>query len=107
MTPRGSAVFAVTSKSVTGLAIAFLVLAAFFGFLNSQKAKALRTNAANAQAARHAAELRRVQEELDGPGGGTNGAKQQGTGAEAENRRAKAEAALAQGQKEKADRQAE
>jgi len=106
MTPRGSAVFAVTSKSVTGLAIAFLVLAAFFGFLNSQKVKALRTNAANAQAARDAAELRRVQEELDGPGGGTTGAKEQGTVAEAENRRAKAEADLAQVQKEKADLQA-
>ena len=106
MTPRGSAVFAVTSKSVTGLAIAFLVLAAFFGFLNSQKMKALRTNAANAQAARDAAELRRVQEELDGPGGGTTGAKEQGTVAEAENRRAKAEADLAQVQKEKADLQA-
>src|SRR5947208_6833207 len=106
MTPRGSAVFAVTSKSVTGLAIAFLVLAAFFGFLNSQKMKALRTNAANAQAARDAAELRRVQEELDGPGGGTTGTKEQGTVAEAENRRAKAEADLAQVQKEKADLQA-
>ena len=106
MTPRGSAVFAVTSKSVTGLAIAFLVLAAFFGFLNSQKVKALRTNAANAQAARDAAELRRVQEELDGPGGGTTGAKEQGTVPEAENRRAKAEADLAQVQKEKADLQA-
>jgi uncharacterized protein (DUF3084 family) len=106
MTPRGSAVFAVTSKSVTGLAIAFLVLAAFFGFLNSQKVKALRTNAANAQAARGAAELRRVQAELDGPGGGTTGAEEQGKVAEAENRTAKAEADLAQVQKEKADLQA-
>src|SRR5207244_11931295 len=103
MTPRGSAVFAVTSKSVTGLAIAFLVLAAFFGFLNSQKMKSLRTNAVNAQAARDAAELRRAREELDGPGGGTTGAKEHGTVAAAENRRARAEAELAQGQKANAD----
>src|SRR6266480_2675223 len=52
MTPRESGSFAVTSKSVAGLAIVFLVLAAFFGFLNIQKVKALRTNAANAQLGR-------------------------------------------------------
>ena len=39
MTRRGSAVFGVKAKSVSGLAIAFLVLAAFFGFLNIQKIK--------------------------------------------------------------------
>jgi len=78
MTPRESAAVAVTSKNVIWIAIAFLVLAAFFGFLNSQKVKALRTNATNAQAGRGAAE---------------RGA-------------AKAEADLAQVQKEKADLQA-
>src|ERR1700757_1736529 len=78
MTPRESAVIVVTSKTVTGIAIAFLVLAAFFGFLNSQKVKTLRTSAANAQAGRGAAE---------------RGA-------------AKAEAELTQVQKEKADLQA-
>src|SRR6478752_311155 len=52
MTPRGSAVFGVTAKSVTGLAILFLVLAAFFGVLNIRKVKAVRANAANAQAGR-------------------------------------------------------
>jgi hypothetical protein len=72
MTPRESAVFGVTAKSVTRLAIAFLVLAAFFGVLNIQKVKAVRANAANPQAARAA----------------------------------KAEAGLAQVQKEKADLQA-
>ena len=60
MTPRESAVFVVTAKSVTGLAIVFLVLAALFGFLNSQKIKALRTNATNARAARNAAERRQA-----------------------------------------------
>jgi len=102
MTPRESAVSAVTSKSVTGLAIALLVLAAVFGFLNSQKVKALRINAANAQAARDAAERRQAQAKLNDPVGGTAGAEQHDKIAEAENR-AKTEAELAQIQKEKAD----
>ncbi len=106
MTLRDSTVFAVTSKSVTGLAIVFLVLAAFFGFLNSQKVKALRTNAANAQVARDAAERRELDERLNEPADGTAGAEQQSKIAEAENRAAKAEAELAQVQKEKADLQA-
>jgi cell shape-determining protein MreC len=46
---------------VTGLAIVFLVLAAFFGFLNIQKVKALRTNAANAQVGRNEAVRSQVQ----------------------------------------------
>ena len=79
MTPRESASFAVTSKSVAGLAIVFLVLAAFLGFLNIQKVKAIRSNAANAQVARDAAERGHA---------------------------AKAEAELAQVQKEKSDLQA-
>ena len=61
MTPRGSAVFGVTAKSVSGLAIAFLVLAAFFGFLNIQKIKAVRMNAAHAADARETAERREAQ----------------------------------------------
>jgi hypothetical protein len=66
MTPRGLAVFGVTAKSVTGLAILFLVLAAFFGVLNIQKVKAVRVNAAKPQAARAGkaeAELAQVQKE--------------------------------------------
>jgi hypothetical protein len=66
MTPRESASFAITSKSVTGLAIALLVLAALFGFLNTQKVKALRATAANAQVVRDAkaeAELGKVRKE--------------------------------------------
>jgi hypothetical protein len=66
MTPRESAVFGVTAKSVTGLAMLFLVVAAFFGFLNIQKVKAVRANAANPQAARAGkaeAELAQVQKE--------------------------------------------
>src|SRR6266481_923176 len=107
MTPRESAGFAVTSKSVAGLAIAFLVLAAFFGFLNGQKVKALRTNAANAQAARDAAERRQANANLNAPPGGTAGAEQRGKVDDAENRAATAEAELAQAQKEKADLQSQ
>jgi hypothetical protein len=91
---------------VTGLAIAFLVLAAFFGFLNSQKMKVLHTNAANAQAMRDAAERRQVQEKQNAPGGVTPGTEQQSKLSEAENRAAKAEAELTQAQKEKTDLQA-
>jgi len=106
MTPSELTVSAVTSKSVTGLAIALLVFAAFFGFLNSQKVKALRTTAANAQAARDAAERRELDERLNEPADGTAGAEQQSKIAEVENRAAKTEAELAQVQKEKADLQA-
>src|SRR5438876_4158971 len=93
-------------RTVGGLAIVFLVLAAFFGVLNVQKVKALRTNAANAQVARDAAERRHAQQTLNAQTGDTTGAEQQGRVAEAENRAAKAEADLVQVQKEKADLQA-
>ena len=66
MTPRGSAVFGVTAKSVTALSILFLVLAAFFGVLNIQKVKVVRANAAKPQAARAGkaeAELAQIQKE--------------------------------------------
>jgi len=106
MTPRESAAFGATSKSVTGLAIAFLVVAAFFGFLNSQKAKVLRANAANAQAVRDAAERREAQQKQNARSGLTAGTEQQSKLSEAENRAAKAEAELTQAQKEKTDLQA-
>src|SRR5881398_2886841 len=95
-----------TQRTVSGLTIVFLVLAAFFGFLNIQKVKALRTNATNAQVARDAAERRHAQQALNAQTGDTAGAEQQSKVAEAENRAAKAEADLAQVQKEKADLQA-
>src|SRR6266436_713939 len=106
MTPRESAGFGATPKSVIGLAIAFLVLAGFFGFLNTQKVKALRTNAANAQVARDAAERRQANANLNAPPGGAAGTDQGGKVAEAEDRATKAEAELAQVQKEKTDLQA-
>lgn len=98
-----SVVSTLTPKSVAGLAIVLLVLAAVFGFLNGQKIKTLRTGVANAQAARDAAE-RRIREKPNKSAGGT--VDEQGKLADAENRTAKAEAELAQIQKEKADLQA-
>jgi predicted RNase H-like nuclease (RuvC/YqgF family) len=106
MTPSEPAVFGVTAKSVAGLAIAFLVLAAFFASLNIQKIKAVRANAANAQAGRDVAERTNANAKLNARAGGNTGTEQQAKIAEAENRAAKAEAELAQIQKEKADLQA-
>jgi cell shape-determining protein MreC len=100
MTDRESAASSSTPKSVAGLAILLLVLAAFFGFLNTQKVKTLRVTVATAQAARDAAE-RRIREKLNTSGGGVLDEKNKVT--EAENRAAKAEAELLQTQKEKAD----
>ena len=97
MANRGSAFFTAKQRTVSGLAIVFLLVAAFFGFLNSQKMKALRTNTANAIAARDAAERREAHEKLNAAAGGTTGAEERAT---------KVEAELAQVQKEKADLQA-
>jgi uncharacterized protein (DUF3084 family) len=105
MTHRESAASFSTPKSVAGLAILLLALAALFGFLNTQKVKALRATVATAQAARDATE-RRIREK---PGSSTNtaaGAKEEPAKlAEAEKRATKAETELAQIQKEKADLQ--
>src|SRR6266498_3457669 len=103
MTHRESAAFSSAPKSVAGLAILLLILAAFFGFLNAQKMKALRVTVATVQAARDAAEGR-VHERLNTSAGGA--VEEQGKVAEAEDRAVKAKAELAQTQKEKADLQA-
>ena len=87
---------------MAGLAILLLILAAFFGFLNTQKMKALRVTVATAQAARDAGE-RRIHEKLSTSAGGAVEEKNKVT--EAENRATKAEAELAQTQNEKADLQ--
>jgi hypothetical protein len=89
MAQRGPPLFTLTPRSMSGLAVIFLVLAACFGFLNAQKMRALRANPANVQA--------RTNAPPRGPSAKTT---------EAEDRAAKAEAALAQVQKEKADLQA-
>ena len=102
MTTRESAVTAVTPKGVAGFAILLLVLAAFFGFLNTQKMKTLRATVATAQAARDTAK-RGIREKLNPSA--VAAVEDQGKVAQAENRAGKAEAELAQIQKEKADLQ--
>jgi FtsZ-interacting cell division protein ZipA len=102
MTDRESAASSSTPKSVAGLAILLLILAVFFGFLNTQKVKALRVTVATAHAAHDAAE-RRIHEKPNTSVGGALEEKNKVT--DAENRAAKAEAELAQTQKEKADLQ--
>ena len=92
---KESAIFAVTPGSLSGLAVIFLLLAAFFALLNGQKVKALRADAAMPRA--------RVPAKVNSPADGTIGAQQRGKTADTENRAAKAEAALAQAEKEKAD----
>jgi cell shape-determining protein MreC len=91
MAQRDSALFTVTPRSVSLVAILFLLLAVVFGLLNGQKAKALRTTAATPRAAVST---------LPTPG---SGVQQQGKASHAEDRAAKAEAALAQAEKDKAD----
>jgi hypothetical protein len=88
MAQRESALLTVTPGTLSGLAVIFLLLAALFALLNGQKMKALRTNAA----APH----------LIASASGTTG-PQQGKTAAAEDRAVKAETALAQSEKEKAD----
>ena len=95
MAHRGSALFAVTPGSLTGLAAIFLLLAVFFAVLNGQKVKALRANAGTPRVLQPA--------RVNGPTRATIGTQQPGKTADMEDRIAKAEAALAQAEKEKAD----
>src|SRR5215468_1691840 len=94
MAQRESALFTVTPGSLSGLAVIFLLLAAFFALLNGHKVKALRENVATARAS--------VPAKVNASTAGTTGAQQQGKIADS-GRATKAEAALAQAEKEKAD----
>jgi hypothetical protein len=106
MNHRESALFAVTPKNVIGLSVLFLALASILGFLNSQKVKTLHTNVANAEAARDAAQHRRVTQKRNIDAGGITITGGEDKSGEALQRAAKAEAEVAQLQKEKADVQA-
>ena len=90
MAQKESALFTVTPGSLSGLAVIFLVLAAFFALLNGQKVKALRANTATPHAP--------VVANVNAPT-----AKQQNKTGDTEDRVAKAEATLAQAEKEKTD----
>ena len=90
MAQKESALFTVTPGSLSGLAVIFLLLAAFFALLNGQKVKALRANATTPRSP--------VVAKMNAPT-----AQQQNKTVATEDRAAKAEAALAQAEKEKAD----
>ena len=105
MRPK-SAMSAVTPKTVIGLSVLLLILAAIFGLLNSHKVKTLRTNVANADAARDAAEHRRAAQERNPETRETTVAGGEAKIAEAESKAAKAEAELTQLQKDKTELQA-
>ena len=92
MAQKESALFAVTPGSLSGLAVIFLLLAAFFALLNGHKVKALRADAMTSRAPMPA--------KVNAPTGGPTGAQIKDQTAD---RAAKAEAALAQAEKEKAD----
>jgi hypothetical protein len=95
MSQKESALFAVTPGSLSGLAVIFLLLAAFFALLNGQKVKALRADAATPRAL--------VPAKVNAPTVEATGAQQKDKTADTADRVAKAEAALAQAEKEKAD----
>ena len=101
MAERQSALFTVTPGRLSGVAVIFLVLAAFLAFLNTQKVKALRTNAGALQGSARA----QGQAGTNAQTMEASAAKSEAKSTGAENRAAKAEAALAQVEKEKADLQ--
>jgi predicted nucleic acid-binding Zn-ribbon protein len=105
MRQAGPSLVVGAQKTVSGMAIVFLVAAACFGFLNTQKMKMLRADVANAHAARDAAERRAAHETLDASTDGTRTVDGNSKMTDAENRATKAETELAQIQNEKADLQ--
>jgi len=95
MAQSESALFTVSPGTLSGLAVIFLLLAGFFALLNGQKVKALRANTATPRTL--------VPAKVNASTIGTNGAQQQAKTANTDDRAAKAEAAIAQVEKEKAD----
>jgi TonB family protein len=98
-----STMSAATPKIIVVLAFLCLLIAAIFGLVGSFKVDALRTEVASANAARDAAEHRRVTQETELKARETAVAGEEAKIAEAENRAAKAGAELAQSQKEKTE----
>jgi hypothetical protein len=88
MAQKESALFAVTPESLSGLAVIFLLLAAFFALLNGHKVKVLRADAASTRAT--------VSAKVNSVTDGTTGVQQRA-------RAAKAEAAVVEAEKEKAE----
>jgi len=96
---------AVTPRIILVLAFLFLMIAAIFGLLRSYRMDVLRADVVNANAARDAAEHRRVTQETELKTREMAVAGEEAKIAEAENKAAKAGAELAQLQKEKTELQ--
>src|SRR3954453_6709183 len=95
MAQKGSALVAVTPGNLSGLAVIFLLLAAFFALLNGHKVKALRADAAISRAP--------VAVKVNPATGQTTEGQEPGKTVGAAERAAKAEAALVEAEKERAD----
>ena len=93
MAQRASALSTVTPRTLSGLAVVFLMFGLLFSLMNGQRLKALRADAATPRA---------LLTKANAPANATTGAPQQGKAADTD-RAAKAEAALAQVEKERAD----
>src|SRR6266481_3693123 len=101
----GSRISAVTPRIILVLSFLFLMIAAIFGLHSSYKVDALHTEVASANAARDAAEHRRVTQETELKTREMAVAGEEAKIAEAENKAAKIETELAQSQKEKTELQ--
>jgi hypothetical protein len=95
MAQKGSALVVVTPRNLSGLAVIFLLLAAFFALLNGHKVKALRADAVLTRAPLAV----KVNAATDQTTEGQEPGKTVGTA----DRAAKAEAALVEAEKERAD----
>src|SRR6266496_1845001 len=98
-----STISAVTLKIIVVLAFLCLMIAAIFGLLGSYRVDALRADVANANAARDAAEHRRVTQERELKTRETAVAGAEAKIAEAENKATKAQTELLKLQNEKAE----
>jgi len=96
---------AVAPRVILVLSFLFLMIAAIFGLLRSYRVDVLRADVANANAARDAAEHRRVTQETELKTREMAVAGEEAKIAEAENKAAKVGAELAQLQKEKTELQ--
>jgi hypothetical protein len=97
---------AVTPKSVIGLSVLLLLLAAALGVVNTHKVKTLRANVTNADARRDEADRRRVAQQKELKDRETSVAAAASKVTERESKAAQVETELAQVQKEKADLEA-
>ena len=94
-----------TPKNLIGLSILLLAIAGVFGIMNTTKVKTLRSNVADATAARDSAEHRRAEREKEIKGREAAIAAEKAKIADTENRVASAEAELVKMQTEKTDLQ--